>query len=158
MRTVSAILIGTLFLLEAASSIAQDSMPINLPEKAMAARLLTYLTPSLAKPPLKNRCSNALAVVKVVIDASGDVSSAEFVSGFEELKEPSLDAVKHWSYKPYAVDNKPVSVETKASIFYLGDGESFPMYVPDGRGGTKGGDRLPLPSGCNLGPEIKRQP
>ena len=97
-------------------------------------------------------------MVGISVDEGGKVSDASFLSGFAELKEPSLDAVKHWSYRPYKLNGQPVSVKTKASIFYLGDGESFPLYVPDGSGGTIGGDRLPLPSGCNSGPEIKRQP
>jgi hypothetical protein len=130
--------------------------PITVPEKVMSARLLTYATPNLSKPPSTNRCSNALAVVKVFVDESGKVSGTEYLSGYEELKEPALAAVKQWSYKPYLVDGHPVAVETQASIFYLGDGESLPMYLPDGKGKVKGGNVLPLPAGCGSGPRIKR--
>jgi hypothetical protein len=42
-------------------------------------------------------------------------------------------------------------------LFSLGDGDPMPMYVPDGKGGTKGGNVLPLPPGCRPGPQIKRQ-
>jgi hypothetical protein len=138
-------------------AVAQNTKPIVVPEKAMAARLLTYETPALSKPSSTNRCSNALAVAHVVVDADGKVSSAEYVSGYSELKDPTLAAVQRWSYKPYVVDGKPVIVETQASVFYLGDGESMPMYIPDGKGGTKGGNMIPLPSGCGSGPQIKRQ-
>jgi Gram-negative bacterial TonB protein C-terminal len=141
----------------AAAAVAQDTKPIVVPEKTMAARLLTYETPALSKPMSTNRCSNALAVAHVVVDADGKVSSAEYVSGYSELKDPTLAAVRRWSYKPYVVDGKPAVVETQASVFYLGDGESMPMYVPDGKGGTKGGNMIPLPSGCGAGPQIKRQ-
>jgi outer membrane biosynthesis protein TonB len=140
-----------------ASAVAQDTKPIAVSEKAMAARLQTYETPALSKPPLASRCSNALAVVHVVVDADGKVSSADYVSGFEELKDPALVAVRRWTYKPYTVGGKLVVVETQASIFYLGDGESMPMYAPDRKGATKGGNMLPLPLGCGSGPEIKRQ-
>jgi hypothetical protein len=141
----------------ALSAAAPDTKPIVVPEKTMAARLQTYETPSLSKPTSTNRCSNALAVVHVVVDADGKVSSADYVSGYSELKDPALAAVRRWSYKPYSVDGKPVVVETRASVFYLGDGESMPMYVPDGKGGTKGGNTIPLPPGCGPGPQIKRQ-
>ncbi len=94
----------------------------------MAARLQTYETPTLSKPPLAGRCSNALAVVHVVVGADGKVSNTGYVSGFEELKDPTLAAVRRWSYKPYTVGDNPVVVETQASVFYLGDGESMPMY------------------------------
>jgi hypothetical protein len=136
--------------------VAQETKPLAVPEKTMAARLQTFETPPLSKPPLANRCSNALAVVHVVVDTDGKVTSADFVSGFPELKDPALAAVRRWVYKPYGVDGKPVAVETQASVFYLGDGESMPMYVPDGKGGTRGGNMIPLPPGCGPGPQIKR--
>jgi hypothetical protein len=137
-------------------ALAQERKPLEVPEKTMAARLQTYETPIVSKPPLANRCSNALAVVRVVVDTDGKVTSADFVSGFPELKDPALAAVRRWLYKPYVIDGKPVAVETQASVFYLGDGESMPMYVPDGKGGTRGGNMIPLPPGCGLGPQIKR--
>jgi hypothetical protein len=137
-------------------AVAQETKPLAVPEKTMAARLQTYEIPTLSKPPLANRCSNALAVVRVVVDTDGKVTSADFVSGFPELKDPAIATVRRWLYKPYVVDGKPVAVETQASVFYLGDGKSMPMYVPDGKGGTRGGNMIPLPPGCGPGPQIKR--
>jgi TonB family protein len=134
------------------------SRPTVISEKVMAARLLDFPIPSLSKPPLANRCSNALAMLKVIVDKDGKVSEVKFVSGFQELEKPAVGAVKNWSYKPYEVDGQPVAVETQVSLFFLGDGESFPMYMPDGKGSTKGGNILPLPPGCNPGPVIKRTP
>jgi hypothetical protein len=99
-----------------------------------------------------------MARLKIIVNEDGKVSRVEFLSGFKELQEPSVAAVKQWSYKPYEMDGHPVAVETSVSIFYLGDGESFPMYVPDGKGGTKGGSTLPLPPDCGPGPQIKRPP
>jgi len=143
----------------AAGSFVQqtDSNAVVVPEKTMAARLVNYATPNLLKPTSTNRCSNALARVKVFVDESGKVSGAEYLSGYAELKEPALAAVRQWLYKPYLVNGHPVAVETQASIFYLGDGESLPMYLPDGSGKVKGGNVLPLPAGCGSGPQIKRQ-
>ena len=154
---LSVVIFGLFLCTATASAGAQDTMPIAVLEKTMAARLQTYETPALAKPTSAVRCSNALAVVHVVVDEAGKVSSADYVSGYEELKDPALAAVRRWTYKPYTVGGKPVVVETQASVFYLGDGESMPMYTPDGKGGTKGGNMLPLPPGCGSGPQIKRQ-
>jgi hypothetical protein len=80
------------------------------------------------------------------------------VSGLDELRELAVAAVKQWVYKPYLVKGKAVSVSTKASIFYLGDGSAQPMFIPDGKGGIKGGMSLPLPADCGSGPNIKRSP
>jgi len=124
----------------------------------MASRLLTYATPAVSRPPLASHCSNALAMVNVTVSANGTVSNVEFASGFEEFREPALEAVKLWTYKPYTVNGKAVSVSTKASIFYLGDGSAQPMFLPNGRGGVRGGMSLPLPADCGSGPKIKRTP
>jgi hypothetical protein len=140
-----------------ASPMTKNTKPYVVPEKTMAARLQTYETPALSKPTLANRCSNALAVVQVVIDTDGKVRSADFVSGYSELKDPALAAIARWSYEPYTVEGKPVVVETHASVFFLGDGESMPMFVPDGKGGVKGGQQIPLPVNCGPGPQFKRQ-
>jgi len=63
-------------------AVAQDPKPLAISEKAMAARLLTHETPTISKSPLANRCSNALAVVHVVVDTDGKVSSDDFVVAF----------------------------------------------------------------------------
>jgi protein TonB len=37
------------------------------------------------------------------------------------LRQPALDAVKTWRYKPYLLDGEPVDVETTVSVnFSLG--------------------------------------
>lgn len=97
-------------------------------------------------------------MLRVDVDENGKVSKVTFVSGFDELREPSLAAVKQWVYEPYRQHGHAIAVETNVSIFYLGDGESFPMYSPNGKGGVKGGNALPLPPGCGAGPQIKRVP
>lgn len=79
---------------------SQDVKPVAVPEKIMASRLQTYGIPPISKPPLASRCSNALAVVDVVVSADGKVRSADYVSGFSELKDPALDAVQRWFYTP----------------------------------------------------------
>jgi hypothetical protein len=142
--------------------LAQDatapSSPLVVPEKVMAARLSNFVVPVVSKPPLTNRCSNALAMLTVDVDQGGRVSNVTFLSGFEELRDSAMTAVKQWVYRPYKQHGHAIAVETRVSIFYLGDGESFPMYSPDGRGGVKGGNALPLPPGCGAGPQIKRVP
>ena len=138
-------------------SSAQETTPVTVPEKAMASRLLSYPTPKLIQPTSSNRCSNAMAIVHAFINEDGTVRSVEYASGYSELKEAALAAVRQWIYKPYQLNGRPVSVDTKVSIFYLGDGSSLPMYTPDGKGGVKGGNMIMLPAGCGSGPQIKRQ-
>jgi len=104
------------------------------------------------------KCSNALAMLNIIIDETGKVSDEKVTSGYQELRDSAVTAIKQWTYKPYERHGNPIAVNTQVSIFFLGDGESFPMYSPDGKGGFKGGNAIPLPPGCGVGPAIKRDP
>lgn len=129
----------------------------EVPERIMAARLVNVVAPNLPEHALM-KCSNAMVIVRVIIGQDGKVSSAEFKSGFSELHDSALAAIKQWTYKPYGKHRHFIPVQTDVSIFYLGDGETFPMYSPNGKGGVKGGNVIPLPPGCGSGPVITRPP
>jgi hypothetical protein len=131
--------------------------PYQIHEKVMAAHLLSSPAAKLPEGFLK-RCSNALVMLRVTVDESGKSIDEEVTSGYDELKDPSLVAVRQWTYKPYEQNGRAIPVRSRVSLFYLGDGESFPMYSPDGKGGVKGGNLLPLPPGCGTGPSIVRAP
>ena len=150
------------FVAALASCSAQNSgtppvTPLEVPEKIMARRLDHVVAPKMPSGAI-GKCSNAMVMLNVTIDENGQVSSEEFLSGYDELKDSSLTAVRQWTYKPYEQRGHTLAVRTRVSIFYLGDGESFPVYSPDGKGGIKGGNMIPLPPGCGSGPVIKRTP
>ncbi|HTJ30543.1 MAG TPA: energy transducer TonB [Acidobacteriaceae bacterium] len=156
-RLMSLMLLGPI----CASCISQAGntgvMPREIPEKMMASHLLTSPAAKLPDGLLK-RCSNALVTLKITIDKSGRVIDEEAESGYSELKSPSLTAVKEWTYKPFEQDGHALPARSRVSIFFLGDGESFPMYLPDGKGGAKGGNILPLPPGCGGNPSFELKP
>lgn len=126
---------------------------VEVPEQVMAKRLSHVVAPELPKGVI-GKCSNALVILKITVNENGTVTDEDFVSGFSELKESAVSAIKRWTYKPYEQGGKIIVVHTRVSIFYLGDGESFPMYSPDGKGGVKGGNVVQLPPGCGSGPTI----
>jgi TonB family protein len=132
---------------------------VEVPEMVMAKRLSHIVSPEMPKGAI-GKCSNALVVLKITVNENGTVADEEFVSGFSELKESAMAAIKRWTYKPYEQGGKIIVVRTQVSIFYLGDGESFPVYSPDGKGGVKGRNVIPLPPGCGSGPtiSIKKSP
>ncbi len=134
----------------------QESEPqpiLKVPEKVMAARLLTTVTP---EAPAMPKCSNRMVTLDVVIGEDGKVRSLKVLGGFEEFKQSALPAVKQWTYKPYLENGIPTSVETTVQVFYPSTGKPGPLFAPDGKGGTKGGDFLSLPPEC--GPPIKVKP
>jgi TonB family protein len=133
---------------------APESPPVlKVSEKVMAARLLTTVTPEVQTMP---KCSNRMVTLDVIIGEDGRVSSLKVLGGFEEFKKSALAAVKQWTYKPYLENGVPTSVETTVQVFYPGTGNPGPLLAPDGKGGVKGGDFLPMPPEC--GPPIKLKP
>jgi hypothetical protein len=113
---------------------AQDSgasaKAVEVSEIVMAKRLDHVVAPKLPVGAI-GKCSNAMVMLKVTIDENGKVSDDEFVSGYDELKDSAMTAIRQWTYKPYEQRGNAIAVQTRASIFYLGDGESFPVYSPD---------------------------
>jgi protein TonB len=60
-------------------------------------------------------------VIQATISKTGAIQNLRAVSGPTMLRQPALDAVKTWRYKPYLLDGEPVDVETTVSVtFALG--------------------------------------
>jgi TonB family protein len=147
------IVVGALLLAIMPAAPAQDNAthlrPVVVSEKEMAARLANYVAPKVPDGAVGKRCSNALVILDVIIDGSGKVSNVVVVSGFEQLGESAQTAVTQWTYRPYEKGGLPVPVQTRVSLWYLGDGRAFPMFSLEG----KDGKAFPMPSNC--GPPIR---
>lgn len=60
-------------------------------------------------------------VIQATISKTGAIENLRAVSGPTMLRQPAIDAVKTWRYKPYMLDGEPVDVETTVSVnFTLG--------------------------------------
>lgn len=128
-----------------------ESQPaLKVPAPVMAARLLTSAAPESPKMP---KCSNRMVTLDIVVGDDGKVRSLKATGGFEEFKQSAVAAVKQWTYKPYLKNGVPVPVETTVMVFYPSVGKAGSLFVPDGKGGVRGGNFLPMPSECR--PEVK---
>jgi outer membrane biosynthesis protein TonB len=58
-------------------------------------------------------------MLKITVDGSGKIMDEEVTSGFDELKDPSLKAVRQWIYKPYEQNGRAITVRSRVSLFYL---------------------------------------
>jgi hypothetical protein len=132
---------------------SESQQILKVPAQVMAARLLTSVTPESPKMP---KCSNRMVTLDVVVGEDGKVSILKVLGGFEEFKPSAIKAVKQWTYRPYLENGVPVPVETTVLVFYPPAGKPGSLFVPDGKGGVKGGDFLPMPPEC--GPPIKIKP
>ena len=60
-------------------------------------------------------------VMAVRVDKDGRVAKATAISGPEPLRDPALEAVRRWTYKPYLLNGQAVAVATTVTImFYPG--------------------------------------
>jgi TonB family protein len=150
-------LLACLTCVSAAGSVAgqatsEPQQILKVPAQVMAARLSTTVTPETPKMP---KCSNRMVTLDVVIAEDGRVRNIKVLGGFEEFKQSAIVAVKQWIYKPYLENGAPIPVNTQILVFYPSVGKAGSLFVPDGKGGVKGGDFLPLPAEC--GPPIAVQ-
>jgi Gram-negative bacterial TonB protein C-terminal len=134
---------------------SESQQILKVPAHVMAGRLLTTVTP---ESPTMRKCSNAMVSLDVVIGEDGKVRSLKVVSGFEDFKQSATTAVKWWTYKPYLENGVPIPVETTVLVFYPSVGKPGPLFVPDGKGGAKGGNFAPMPPECGPPIEVKPTP
>jgi TonB family protein len=60
-------------------------------------------------------------VVAIRVDKEGKVTKATATSGPEPLRDPAMEAVRRWTYKPYLLNGQAVVVATTATVmFYPG--------------------------------------
>jgi protein TonB len=57
-------------------------------------------------------------VLKATITKQGTIEGVQVLSGPKILAPAAVEAVKTWKYKPYTLDNQPVSVETDITIVF----------------------------------------
>ncbi|HEY7406160.1 MAG TPA: energy transducer TonB [Candidatus Angelobacter sp.] len=55
-------------------------------------------------------------VLLATIDTKGNLIDIKVVKGDPILVKPTLDAVKHWKYRPYLLNGEPVMVDTTIRV------------------------------------------
>lgn len=66
----------------------------------------TYTAEQLAKS------TSGVVVMSALIGKDGSVTDLSVISGAESLRQPTLDAVRQWRYRPYLLNGQPVEVQT----------------------------------------------
>ncbi len=100
-----------------ASAMKEPTHRVRLPAQTSHELLSNEITPSY--PPLARQAHvQGLVVLDVNISKEGAVESLKTVSGHPMLIPAAIDAVKQWRYKPYLLNNVPVSVETTVTVSF----------------------------------------
>jgi protein TonB len=64
----------------------------------------------------------ATVVIGIQISVLGEVLHPIIISGPRMMRQPALDAVRQYKYKPYVFNGKPVKADTTVSVHF----EHFP--------------------------------
>ncbi len=83
----------------------------------------------------------------VFLNQSGDVENIKAISGHPMLIPPSIEAVKHWRYRPYTLNGSAVPVVTPVQLAF--------RYSSDQNEGTV--SDAPLPSSGQEEPRLPRR-
>jgi TonB family protein len=96
------------------SLLAQERVPVSVPEEDMQKLVIHRVDPVLAPDPEIRL--HGTVVLKAVISKAGTIEILQMVSGHPMLVPAALDSVKQWRYRPYEVNGIPVRVETTVRV------------------------------------------
>jgi TonB family protein len=68
--------------------------------------------------------------IHLLISETGDVESADIVSGQPDLAHAALEAMKKWKFKPYIRNGKPAKISTKLSYDFAFENKITDTKIP----------------------------
>lgn len=87
--------------------------PVDVPEATERAQLTAQ--PAIAYP-ANAKGQQGTVVLQVLVGRDGSVQDAMFLQGSLAFARTAIDGVKQWSFKPYMMNGRPVSVQTKLTL------------------------------------------
>ena len=90
---------------------------LRVPARVIERRLIERVQPKYPDEARRRRVEGTV-VTCAVIDTKGNVEELKLISGHPLLAPAALDAIRHWRYKPYLLNGKPVKIETLASVSF----------------------------------------
>jgi protein TonB len=108
------------------SSTSNLSSPRFVPPTPQRVRISQGVTKGLliqkiepTYPPLARAARvQGEVVLSAIIDANGQITNLQLVSGHPMLVPSAISAVKQWRYKPYLLNGQPVEVETTITVIF----------------------------------------
>ncbi len=90
---------------------------VRVPSTLAAGLLLEKVMPAypvIAKAAHKE----GVVVLQATISTVGTIDNLRVISGDMMLRQPALEAVSHWRYRPYLLNGQPVEVETTVNVIF----------------------------------------
>ncbi len=89
--------------------------PVDVPE--LAERALLSDQPKIDYPAAAG-AQQGTVILQVLIGRDGTVQDAKFMQGSLAFARAAIAGVKQWKFKPYTMNGRPVSVQTKLTISF----------------------------------------
>jgi protein TonB len=89
--------------------------PVAVPEAGERALLTDQ--PAVGYP-ASARGQQGTVILQVLIGRDGTVQDAKFMQGSLAFARAAIDGVKQWKFKPYAMNGRPVSVQTQLTMSF----------------------------------------
>lgn len=89
--------------------------PVRISKYVMARLILTRVEPVYPEKARRLGVSGTV-VLEAILGKDGTVSRLSVLSGPEMLRQPMLDAVFQWTYRPYILNGDPVEVKTTIQL------------------------------------------
>lgn len=90
---------------------------ISVSAEIMQSNLISKVNPKYP-PEAKAAGVDGTVVLAARIGKDGHMLALRVVSGPAMLQMSAMDAVRHWVYKPYLLNGKPVQVDTQINVTY----------------------------------------
>lgn len=87
--------------------------PVDVPE--LTERALLTSQPQIVYPAAAG-VQQGTVVVQVLVGRDGTVQDVKFLQGSLAFARAGIDGVRQWKFKPYIMNGRPVSVQTKLTI------------------------------------------
>jgi TonB family protein len=122
MRIVKIYALGIVLSLSCSLALARQTVtdpPKKIPISAqeMAALLIENQPPQYPRAAKKKHIQGTV-IIQATISKAGIPQNISVVSGPDELRQASIDAISAWRYKPYLLKGQPVAVDTTIKVVF----------------------------------------
>jgi TonB family protein len=133
MKAKYVLYIVTMAMACAAQQPARNASPavVQLSPGEAEELLITSVVPQYPSDGRFNQIQNN-EVLEIRIDELGNVADAHVQSGHPLFAQPSLEAVRQWKFRPYLVNDAPVTVDTTVLIAFRFSGLEHAPPIPKG--------------------------
>jgi TonB family protein len=84
----------------------------------VASELLVRKIDPEYPPEARAQRIQGVVLLQATIDPTGHIAELQLISGHPLLAPAAIEAVRQWEYRPYLLNSKPVTVETKIQVSF----------------------------------------